>query len=439
MARARLLALVCLLLVRPDAAAEPPRAGCVLRADLDGVVNGGSADYLASAVEAAAESRCQALLVVIDTPGGMLDATRQIVRSFLEAPVPVITFVAPSGARAGSAGVFITMAGHVAAMAPGTNIGAAHPVVGTGQDPEEAAGEHMAKKVENDAAAFARTIAELRGRNAEWAEKAVRESVSATANEAVRDDVVDLIASSPLELLDALDGRTVQVGGEPFRLATAGAEIRTHEMTIQQRVLTALGDPNLAYLLMMLGFLGIVMELYQPGLIVPGVVGAFALVLAAIGLNALPVNLGGVLLIVAGMGLLVAELFVVSYGLLTLGGLASLVLGAALLIDRSDPDFFADPDVRLHWGAVLPLALVVTSAVALLAWRAGRLRARPITTGAEGLVGAEGLTLGRVDPDRGWVHVHGERWQARAPVALEAGTRIRVVSVSGLVLVVEPA
>lgn len=408
----------------------------MLTADLEGVVNAGTAGYLESAVEAA-EGRCDALLVRIDTPGGMLEETRRIVRAFLGAEVPIVTYVGPSGARAGSAGVFITMAGHVAAMAPGTNIGAAHPVTGQGKDPEEAGGEHMAKKVENDTAAFARSIAEQRGRNAEWAEKAVRESVSITASEALEQKVIDHVAESDRALLRALDGTTVTIGGEERALGLAEARLEPFDMTISQRALTILGHPTLAYILLMIGALGIMIEVYNPGLIIPGAIGGFALLLAAIGLNALPVNVGAIILVVLALALFVTEAFTPTFGLLTAGGLASLLVGAALLVDESDPDFFVEPSVRVSWGAVVPLALVIAGAAFALAWNAARYQRQRSPTGREGLEGERGKVVETVGPDGGAVQVHGERWNAHAAREIPPGTFVRVLAVDGLRLEVK--
>jgi membrane-bound serine protease (ClpP class) len=421
------------------ATASPAPASCVLEAQLGGVVNAGMAEYAEAAVAEAERRRCQALLVVIDTPGGVLTDTRRIVRAFLGARLPVITYVAPSGAHAGSAGVFLTMAGHIAAMAPGTNMGAAHPVTGTGGDPEEAGGKHMADKVVEDTAAFARSIAEQRGRNAEWAEKAVRESASITAGQAVEMNVVDHMVDSRRALLGKVDGAEVTVEGSPVRLATADARIETLSMTLRQRALSVLGHPSLAYLMLMIGMLGIMVEIYNPGLIVPGAVGAFCLLLAAIGLNALPVNVGAVVLILIAMGLFIAEVFTAGFGLLTLGGLVSLVLGAMLLIDGTDPDFFAEPSVDVSWGVVLPMAVVMAGSAGLLAWNLRRVQRRRSPTGKEGLVGARGQAVDEVGPEGGHVSVQGERWQAVSDAPIARGTGVRVVSVDGLRIKVEPA
>ncbi len=437
--RLRRIFLLPLLALLAAPAAGQTRAGgeppCVLRAELAGVISAGAASYLGDAVAAAEREGCQALLVVLDTPGGQLDATREVARAFLGADVPVVVYVAPSGARAGSAGVFVTMAAHVAAMAPGTNIGAAHPITAGGEDPEEAGGEHLARKIENDTAAFARAIAQRRGRNAEWAEAAVRRSISATAAEAVEAGVVDLVASSEAELLSVLSGKTVQ----GVTIATRGAPIVSFEPTIQQKALSILGDPNVAYVLLIAGFLGLVFELYQPGLIVPGAVGLFCLLLAGIGLNALPVQIGGIVLVAIAVALFVAELYVASYGLLTLGGVAALVIGSALLIDTHDPEFFAEPSVRVSWALIVPLASVLGLAAGLLAWNAGRLRHRRPSTGREGLVGERGRAEGGVGPGGGHVRIHGERWNAVSRVPVGDGEPVEVVGVEDLRLRVRSA
>ena len=409
-------------------------ARCVLRASLDGVVNSGTSSYLIDTVSRAEKDHCAAVLVVLDTPGGMLDATRDIVRAFLQAKVPIIVYVAPAGARAGSAGVFITLAAHIAAMAPGTNIGAAHPVSGGGEDPEKSGGKHLAEKIENDTAALARSIAKQRGRNAAWAESAVRDSIAATAEEALEADVIDFMASSERAVLQAATGRTVSIRGHSVTLDLERVNIQNSPMTLQQRTLAVLGHPNLAYLLLMVGMLGIMIELYHPGVFVAGAVGVLALLLAGIGLNALPVNVGAILLMVVAVGLLVAEIYVTSFGLLALSGAGLLVLASTLLIDRSAPDFLVDSSLRVSWGVALPLALVLGLSAMALAWRAIRSRSDRQQTGAEALVGLQGIALTDVTSTEGSVRVHGERWRATSRQPLASGTRIRVLCVRGLEL-----
>jgi membrane-bound serine protease (ClpP class) len=425
------LALLAALCVASTAAAQQ----CLLRADVDGVVSGGTAEYLTRATREAGERGCQALLVVIDTPGGFLDATREIAQAFLDSPVPVVTWVGPSGARAGSAGVFLVLASHVAAMAPGTNIGAAHPV---GLGGREAPDPTMAKKVENDAAAFARALAQQRGRDAAWAEAAVRESVSATADEARAQGVVEVVAPSVRALLDALDGRVVRVGDHEVTLRTAGAEVRPFPPSLRHRALEVLGDPNVAYFLMTLGMFALMIELSAPGLSVAGGLGLFLLLLAGIGLRMLPVDAGAIVLLVLAFGLFVAEVFVVSHGLLALGGIVALVLGSMLLIDTNDPDFFADRSFGVSWGLVVPMVAVLGAGAIALAWHANRVRKQAPVTGAEGLVGSLGRADTALGPAGGWVRVAGERWQAHSATPVAEGGAVRVVAVRDLVLDVVP-
>lgn len=432
----RLVALLTLTLFMgaPEVAAEPPR--CVVRAELDGVVTSGTADYLEEAIAAGA-GRCEAVLIVIDTPGGALEATRRIVQLVLSAPLPVITYVSPSGARAGSAGMFIVVAGHVAAMAPGSNIGAAHPVLGMGRDPDEA-GQEMARKIENDTAAFARAVAQQRGRNADWAERAVRESLSATATEAVDLGVVERVAASEAALIEALDGQVISLAGGEAKLSLRDAVVVDHAMSFTQRARSIVSNPTLVFILLMIGALGVVMEISSPGLIVPGALGALALILAAIGLDLMPINVGGVVLILVGIGLLIAEIFITSYGALGLGGFLLLVLGSVFLVDRADPDFFADPSFRLSWGAVVPLAAVVAASAATLGLRGRRVRHQRQVTGAESLIGASAVAASAIGPDRGAVRVAGERWRAISRRPIARGQRVSVVDLNGLELVVEP-
>ena len=423
--------------VTSGSVASAQSSACVLRAELSGIINHGSADYLSAGIDEAEAQGCEALLVVLDTPGGELEATRRIVQGFLGAQVPVVVYVAPEGARAGSAGMFVTMAAHVAAMTPASTIGAAHPVLGMGRDPDEA-GEELARKIVSDTSALARAIAMERERNAEWAELAVRESRSATAAEALELDVIDRVEASEGALLSAIDGQLVQLPGGAVTLDTEGARVVGFEMTLRQEVLAALGDPNLAYLLLMLGMLGLIIELSSPGLIVPGTLGALALLAGAIGMNVLPVDYGAVALLVLGVGLLAAELFVTSYGILLVAGVAAIVTGSLLLVEPADADFFADPSVRVSWGAVVTMAIALGAAavgLALYVRRAQRLR---WATGAEELVGREAEVLATVGPAGGRVRIAGELWSARSRAPIEPGQKVRVRAVRGLELEVEP-
>ncbi len=430
--RAVIAALVLAASVAGSARAEP----CVVRAELAGIINRGTGDYLAEALEEAEGQRCQALLVVVDTPGGEVEATRRIVQAFLRARVPVVAYVAPSGARAGSAGMFVTMAAHVAAMTPGSTIGAAHPVLHGGRDPDEA-GTELARKIVSDTSALARGIAEQRGRNADWAELAVRESRSATAGEALALGAIDRLAAGERALLSDLDGLVIELPGRAVRLETRDARVVAFEVTLRQRLLATFGDPNLAYLLLMFGLIGIFIELSSPGLGIPGVVGALALLCGAIGLNVLPVDWGAALLILLGAALLVAEVYVTSYGALLVAGALAIAAGSILLVDPGDADFFADRTVRVSWLAVLPMAIAALAAAAAIAWRVRRSRRLRWATGAEDLVGRAARAASAVGPSGGRVRVGGESWAARSSEPIEAGTEVRVRAVRGLELEVE--
>lgn len=433
--RVRLVPL--LLLITAFGAANAQQQGGVLHCEVTGTIDAGSGAYLQACVDQAAIGNYQALLVRLDTPGGALESTREIARAFLNASVPVLVWVGPSGARAGSAGVFITMASHLAAMAPGTNIGAAHPVSGpTGADPEQAGGKVMGEKVLNDTVAFARSIAEQRGRNADWAEEAVRESSSVTAERAVSLRVVELIAASESEFLERATGREVTIAGQTVTLQTAGAHVVRFEPTFGQRLLHWLANPALAYILFIIGSLGLAIEISNPGLIAPGLIGLVCMVLAMIAFSALPIQLGAVVLLVLGLGMIAAELFVTS-GLLGAGGALLLALGGVLLVDRFDADWFVDPSFELPLRLVLPTALAFGGIAVYVVVRAGKSRKLPQRGGDVGLIGEQGRALSDVGPESGEIFVHGERWQARSRAPVEAGRRVVVRGIEGLVLEVE--
>jgi membrane-bound serine protease (ClpP class) len=403
----------------------------VVAITVDGTINPASASFIERGIKKAEKDNAQCLLINLNTPGGLLKSTRVIVAGIMSARVPVVVYVTPPGAHAGSAGVFITMAAHVAAMAPATNIGAAHPVAGGGQ----AMDTTMNRKATNDAVAFIRTIAEKRNRNADWAEEAVRQSESVTGIVAVQKNVVDLVSTSTRELLQQLDGREVSLNAASRVLKTANASIENLEMSFAEKILNILSDPNLAYILLMIGFYGILFELYNPGAIFPGIAGGIGLILGLYALHALPLNYAGLALIVFGIILLILEIKVTSYGLLTIGGVASLILGSLMLI-REDPVF---PLLRLSLAVVLTtVALSVLFFLFVLGAGLKAQRAKP-TTGVEGFIGEEGIVLTSLDPE-GTVRVHGEIWQARAssPGRIEAGTRIKVLDEHNFLLTVEP-
>jgi membrane-bound serine protease (ClpP class) len=418
-------------------AAAPPR---VLAVEVRSAITGGTAEYLAAALRKARDEQYAALCVTLDTPGGALDATREIVQAMLGSDVPIVVWVGPAGARAASAGVFLTMAAHVAAMHPASNIGAAHPVTIGGRDVADQAGKDMAKKVENDTAAFVRSIAAERGRSAEWAERAVRDSVSATGEEAVKLRVVDLVAPDLRAALDAADGRRVKVAGGARILRTKEAAIVSHEPTVRQRLLSFLADPNVVALLMLIGTLGIGIEFYHPGLILPGAAGALCLLLAFLAMRVIPVNVGAVLLILAGVGLLVAEGFVTTHGIAGVGGAACVVLGTLFFVDRSSAEYQFDPATfTISPWIVWPTPLALAAVLGFMGWKVARARREPLQLGASALVGAIGDALTDIGPASGEAFVHGEYWQARSGGAIPKGARVRVASVAGLTVFVVAA
>jgi len=392
--------------------------------EMDSAITPVTVRLLITAIDRAQSDGAQALIVQLNTPGGLERSMRSMVQTILGSPIPVIVYVAPTGARAASAGVFITMAAHVAAMAPATNIGAAHPVaVGGGMDKE------MSKKVENDAAAFARTIATERGRNAEWAEKAVRASVSATEREAVKLKVVDLIADSVPDLLAKIDGRTVKTSKGSVTLATRDAPVKVIEVRFRDRFLALISDPNIAYLLMMAGMLGIFFELSNPGAILPGVIGGICLILAFYAFQSLPVNWAGLLLLLFGVVLLIAEVKVVSHGVLAVGGVVAMLIGSLMLYDSPETT-----GVRLSWYVVVP-TVGTTAALVFFAVSMGiRALYRPSVTGEAAMVGRLGVTRSALAPE-GQVMIDGELWRAVSQDGtVAAGEPVQVAAIDGLTL-----
>jgi membrane-bound serine protease (ClpP class) len=422
-----LVPLVLVVLVAPGraAGAQPP----VSLLEIEGAITPVTLRLISTAIDRAPGEGAQALVIQLDTPGGLERSMRSIVQKMMNAELPVIVFVAPTGARAASAGAFITMAAHVAAMAPATNIGAAHPVpVGGGQIDKESV-----KKITNDAAAFARTIAAERGRNADWAEKAVRQSISATEREAVRLKVVDLIADNVADLLVKVDGKTVKTVKGSVTLRTAEAPLKKVEIGVRDRFLGLITDPNIAYILMMIGMLGLFFELSNPGAILPGVLGGISLILAFFAFQSLPINYAGLLLILFGVVLLIAEIKVVSHGILTIGGIISMLLGSLMLFDAPEAD------LRVSWWVILPtvgttaavFAIVVAAGVRALAQRSGM--------DYGGLLGEVAVARTSLDP-RGQVFIHGELWNAVAEDgAVAEGERVKVTAVDGLTLKVTKA
>lgn len=388
----------------------------------DGIINPVSSELFTTAITQAEQAGAEALIIQLDTPGGLDTSMRDIIKAMVASEIPIVVYVAPSGGRAGSAGVFITLAAHLAAMAPGTNIGAAHPVAMGGEMDEE-----MKKKVTNDAAAYIRSLAERRGRNAEWAEKAVRESVSITEQEAVKLNIVDLVADDLSDLLKKIDGRTVATSRGKQTLSTENAEVVKNPISLRLRILKAISDPNVAYILMLVGITGLIAELYSPGAIFPGVVGAISLILAFYSFQTLPINDAGLLLILLAVVLFVAEAFVPSFGLLGLGGITALLFGSLMLMDTDLPALRISPAVIFSTVAVILLfSLVFIRA----AWRAQR---GGTVTGKEGMVGEIGVAIADLAP-RGMVRVHGEIWQAEGDEPIAKGEEVAVMEVIGLKL-----
>lgn len=402
----------------------------VLSIKIDGSINPASAAFIKSAIEDATKEKAECLIIHLNTPGGLLKSTRSIVGDILASPVPVVVYVSPGGGHAGSAGVFITMSAHVAAMAPSTNFGAAHPVsMQGGMD------STMNDKTTNDAAAFIRTIAAKRNRNLQWAEEAVRKSVSITEQEALELKVIDIVASNERDLLEQINGRIVRFNDESRALQTAGAEVQKLEMNFVERMLDLISDPNIAYILMMIGFYGILFELYSPGAIAPGVIGGIALILAFYSLHTLPLNYAGLALIVFGLLLFVLEIYIVSHGVLGIGGVISLALGSIMLIKTDSALEF----LRISTGIIITVSIATFLFFAfLVALVIQGQKAKPVT-GAEGIVGEMGETIDNLQPV-GMVRVHGELWKAESVSGnLGSGQRIRVTAIRDLKLFVESA
>ncbi|PLX93646.1 MAG: serine protease [Desulfuromonas sp.] len=384
------------------------------------------AEFVREQIFLANEQADSAVLLQIDTPGGLDTAMREIIQAQLQSLIPVIVYVAPSGARAASAGALITLAADFAVMAPGSNIGAAHPVSigagGLGSDPT------MAEKVVNDAVAYARSLAQQKGRNQDWAERIVRDSLSTPAQEALELQVIDMVADDVPALLDGLHGRKYLRQGQVRSLDIASAVLLPVEMNWRQKILNAISHPNVAYLLMMLGMLGIFFELSQPGVILPGVIGAIALLLAFFALQTLPVNFVGVLLILLSLVLFVLEVKVVSYGMLSVGGIVAMSIGSLMLIDSSDPYMQIS-------RAVIAATVTCSAAFFLLAtWMVVRTQRRTFFSGVEGMIGETGMAVSDIGED-GKVFVHGEYWQATSQDEIAAGSQIEITAVTdGLVL-----
>ncbi|HEX9366493.1 MAG TPA: NfeD family protein [Vicinamibacterales bacterium] len=411
------------------AAAE--RTPIIETATVDGIIHPVSSEFMRSAIAKADADGAALIVFTLHTPGGLLDATRDINNAIIAARTPVAVFVGPAGYRAASAGFLITMAADIAAMAPGTHIGAAHPVMGNGEKVDEV----MAKKMASDTAAYARTLATQRGRNVALVEQAVTESRSFTEGEALgaTPPLIDVVASDVPDLIKKLDGRTIKrFNGTAATLKLANAEVRDIEMTFAQQVLSAIAHPQIAYLLLTLGTLGLTIELWSPGAVVPGVVGGICLLLAFFALQVLPVNYAGLLLILLGFGLLVLEVKVISHGLLAVGGIASLLFGSMMLIDSPLPE------LQIGMRLILPMVVALSGIMLFLVSVGLKAQKQPSVTGESGMLHAPGQALTAIDPGGvGRVATHGEIWSATASEAIHAGDPVVVVGMNGLLLTVK--
>lgn len=407
-------------------------ASSIILLNINDAITPPVASYIVENIDYAIESGASAVIIQLDTPGGLDTAMRKIIKKVMNSNIPVIVYVGPKGARAASAGAIITIAADVAAMAPGTNIGAAHPVsIGTSG---EKSGENktMVEKVTNDAVAYVRSIARMRGRNEKWAEDAIRKSISTPAEEALKKGVVDLIANNLTDLLTKLDGKKVKKNSTTFVLRTKDANIVKKPMGFRYRLLSKISNPNVAYILMMIGLAGLYFELASPGAILPGVIGGISLILAFFAFNTLPVNYAGIALILLAIVLFIAEIKVPSFGLLTVGGVISFILGSILLFRT--PELYA----KVSLGVILPIAILFSAFFVICIYLVIKVHRRPAVTGMEGLVG-DIAEVYKWDPNGGGqVFCHGEYWHAKGPETLKPGDIVKVKDVKNLKLLVIP-
>lgn len=386
-------------------------------------ISPGVADFLIRGIQTASDEDAACIIIELDTPGGLVESMRKIVKAIFGSKIPVIVYVSPSGARAASAGVMITMAADIAAMAPGTNIGAAHPVGTGGKEIEKT----MSEKVTNDLVAHVKSIAEKRGRNVEWAEKSVRESVAVTEIEALKQNIIDIIAKDIDDLIQQINGRTVNDKGE---IKLDNPTKKTLEETLRTKILKTISNPNIAYVLMMIGLAGLYFELSHPGAIFPGVIGGICLVLAFFAMQTLPVNYAGILLIILAIIFFIMEMKITSYGLLSIAGVVSLLLGSLMLFETSSPEF------QLSWRVLLPTLLIVSGFFMVVASLVFKSQISKPRTGAKGLIGEIGVVKQTTEPE-GKVFVHGELWKASSKDPIQEGAKVRVVKVENLILEVE--
>lgn len=418
-------------------------AKTVVVAEIDGAISPATSDYFLRALDEAKRSQAELLVLRLNTPGGLDSSMREMIQGVLASPVPVAAYVAPSGARAASAGTYLLYASHIAAMAPGTNLGAATPVaigIGGDQTPparpadekgRAPAGSTMERKVMQDAAAYLRSLAQMRHRNAEWAEKAVREAASLSAEDALKLKVVDIVAADLPDLLRQADGRNVTLAQGDHKLDLSSNTVTVVGHNWKERLLAAIADPNIALILMMLGIYGLLFEFYTPGFGVAGVIGIISLLLALYALAMLPINAVGVLLLLVGIALMAAEAFFPSFGALGIGGVAAFVVGALMLVDADVPG------LTVSLAFILPLSIVSALVLAGLGTFALRARRRTVVSGAEAMVGGTAVALEDFERE-GWVLVSGERWQAHSTSPVQRGMKVRIEAIDGLVLEVQP-
>lgn len=407
--------------ISPVFSKESPKEVTVVT--VDGVINPVSAEFIGKSIKKAAMKKVEALVIELDTPGGLDTSMRIIVKEIVGSEVPVVVFVAPSGARAASAGVFITLAAHIAAMAPGTNIGAAHPV-GLGEKMDKT----IAEKATNDAAAYIKSLAERHGRNAQWAEKAVRESISSTEGEALKEHVIDLVTRDINTLLSDIDGKKVQTAFAERILRTKNARVTREEAGLRQKILNLISDPNVAYILMLLGFYGLFFELTNPGAVFPGVIGGICLILAFYAFQTLPVNYAGLLLIILAIILFILEVKIVSHGVLTIGGVISMIIGSLMLFESSGPF------LRLSLYLILPAVIVTALFFSITIGLALKAHRRKPVTGKEELIGMGGIAKTDITKEGGTVFLHGEIWSAYSDEIISKNDKVVVEEVRDLKL-----
>ena len=412
--------------VRPGFCEDPKREVMVI--SVDGVINPVSAEFIQKSIRKANDKKYEALIIELDTPGGLDASMRNIVKEMIGSQVPVIVYVYPSGSRAASAGVFIALASNIAAMAPGTNIGAAHPV-GIGGQMDKT----MAEKATNDAVAYVKSLAEKRGRNAQWAEDAVRKSISSTETEALRLKVIDFVAKDLNSLLSDIDGRRVQTASGDRILSTKNAGVVREEMGVRLKILSLISDPNVAYILMLLGFYGLFFELTNPGSLFPGVIGGICLILAFYSFQTLPVNYAGLLLIILAIIMFILEIKIISHGILTIGGIIAMIIGSLMLFESPAPF------MKLSLAVVLPAVIATTLFFTVLLSLAYKAYTRKPTTGAEGLLGSHGTADTDITEQGGMISIHGELWSAYSDESISKGERVVVEAVTGLKLKVKKA